>query len=162
MISGEPYATRALFSNDPVEVEATFKIWVVSNHRVKADYDPEEEDGFWRRLYSVHFEVIIPEDETDISLKTYFMHDPEAKAAILPEISEGATEWYKLSKCGTVSGLTPPAETIAARYEYKAAQSPIYDFLKNECVIGNEFSVPVRDLWDVFSDAQKGYGHAEG
>jgi putative DNA primase/helicase len=157
MISGEPYATRALFSNDPVEVEATFKIWVVSNHRVKADYDPEEEDGFWRRLYPVHFEVTIPEDATDISLKSYFIHDPDARAAILAEILEGATEWYKLSNGGKVSGLTPPDEIIAARYEYKAAQSPIYDFLKNECIIGDEFSIPVRDLWDVFSDQRKGY-----
>ena len=156
-VSGEPYATRPLFSNNVVEVEPTFKLWYVSNHRVKADYDPEEESGFWRRLYPIPFNVVIPENEKDMGLKSYFMNDPDAKAAILAEILEGATEWYQASKGGTVPGLQAPKEIIAARYEYKAAQSPIYEFLKNECRIGDEYRVPIRDLWDVFSDARKGY-----
>jgi putative DNA primase/helicase len=157
LVSGEPYTARALFSNDPVEVAATFKIWVVSNHRVKADYDPEEEGGFWRRLYPIPFDVVIPDDERDISLKSYFMNDPDAKAAILAEILEGATEWYQVSKGGTCPGLNAPDEIISARYEYKAAQSPIYEFLKNECIIGKDYRVPVGDLWDAFSDIRKGY-----
>jgi putative DNA primase/helicase len=157
LVSGEPYAARDLFSSDLIEVAATFKLWCVSNHRVRADYDPEEEGGFWRRLYPIPFEVVIPEDEKDMGLKSYFMNDPDAKAAILAEILEGATEWYKLSDGGRINGLQAPKEIIAARYDYKAAQSPIYEFLKNECRIGAEYRVPITDLWDVFSDQRKGY-----
>jgi len=163
LVSGEPYTARALFSNDPIEFSPTFKLWVAANHRAKVRYNPEEEDGVWRRLYVIPFEVVIPEDEQDKSLKNYFMADANAQRAIRAWILEGATEWYQLSDGGRVNGLQAPDEIIAARFDYKAAQSPIYEFLKNECKIGDDpgtgkpYIAEIGNLWAVFSDARKGY-----
>jgi len=163
LVSGEPYAARALFSNDLIEFVPVFKLWCAANHRAKVRYNPEEEDGFWRRLYPIPFQVEIPEDQQDKGLKQYFMTDPDARAAILAEILQGATEWYNLSDRGRINGLHAPPAIITARFDYKAAQSPIYEFLKNECRVGKDaitgepYRVAVRDLWDLFSDARKGY-----
>jgi phage/plasmid-associated DNA primase len=134
---------RSLFSNDIIGVTSTFKLWYVSNHCVKAGYDPEKEGGFWRRLYPIPFEVEIPDNEQEKGLKNYFMTDPDAKTAILAEILEGATEWYQLSDGGRINGRQGSKEIIAARYYYKVAQSPIDEFLKNECRICDDYRVPI-------------------
>jgi putative DNA primase/helicase len=157
LVSGELMSGRPLFSNNVIEFIPAFKLWVAANHRAKVRYNPEEKDGFWRRLYVIPFMVEIPEKEQDKGLKSYFMNDPDAKTAILAEILEGATEWYQLSDGGRVNGLQAPDEILAARVDYEAAQSPIYEFLKNECWIGDEYRVPIADLWDAFNDARKGY-----
>ncbi len=161
LISGEKYRTRALYSNEPFEFNGVFKLWVGANHRPKVYYDPDAEDGIWRRLYVVPFEVVIPEEEWDTALKDYFTRDPAAKAAIFAWILEGAVEWYKLSDEGRRSGLKAPEAVRAARRDYQAAQSPIYEFIKSECQVGaNErgfYEVAINDLWEIFSDVRKGY-----
>lgn len=162
LVSGESYVARALFSNDVIEFIPTFKLWCFANHRPKVQYNPEEEDGFWRRLYPIPFNEVIPESEQDKSIKGYFMKDADAQAAVLAWVLEGATEWYKLSDGGRKNGLQAPLPVLAARYDYQAVQSPIYDFIKNECLVGTDkdgepLEEEIGTLWAAFSESTRGY-----
>jgi P4 family phage/plasmid primase-like protien len=162
LVSGESYVARALFSNDVIEFNPTFKLWCFANHRPRVQYNPEEEDGFWRRLYPIPFNEVIPENEQDKSIKGYFIKDADAQAAILAWVLEGATEWYKLSAGGKKNGLQAPLSILAARYDYQAVQSPIYDFIRYECLVGTDVHGEPLDeeigrLWAAFSESTRGY-----
>jgi len=175
LVSGERFVARALYANDSIEFDPEFKLWFGANHRPKTHYDPDVEDGIWRRLKIIPFEVIIPEGERDAGLKDYFKGNEGARAAIFAWTLEGATQWYKISEGGHADGLREPSGVKTARREYQAAQSPIFEFIMNECMVGYPITKKVDadgvhtietgaiyeeallDLYDVFSDARKAY-----
>lgn len=115
----------------------TFKIWMGANHKPRIK---ETDNGIWRRLKLIPFEVTIPEAERDKDL-------PKKLKAELPGIFawavEGCLKWQK-------EGLKPPKEVDAATQEYRSEMDILQEFL-SECIEeSNDDFVKSGDLYKVY------------
>ncbi len=119
----EPITARFLYG-EFFDFFPTFKLWLSSNHKIKIRGTDE---GIWRRVMMIPFEVVIPKGEVDKDL-------PKKLKKELPGIMHwawlGAQEWYK-------SGLRPPQAVLAANEEYRAEMDALGDFLR-QCTISEE------------------------
>jgi len=121
LTGGEPLQVRALHS-DFVEVRPIFKLTMSGNHK------PEirgTDDGIWRRVLLVPFDVQIPEAERDPELVDKLFAE---RAGILNWLIEGLMEVLE-------GGLAPPAAVTEATREYRDESDPIGMFLTACCVI---------------------------
>ena len=121
LTGGEPIQVRALHS-DFVEVRPVFKLTMSGNHK------PEirgTDDGIWRRVLLVPFDVQIPEDERDPDLVEKLFAE---RAGILNWLIEGLVDVLE-------GGLAPPPAVAEATREYRDESDPIGLFLTSCCVI---------------------------
>lgn len=139
LTGGEPIQVRALHS-DFVEVRPVFKLTMSGNHK------PEirgTDDGIWRRVMLVPFDVQIPESE----------RDPELVAKLFEERC-GVFAWLVEGLCDFLEGgLRPPSSVTDATREYREESDPIGRFLVNCCVITGapEDVVTSKVLGDAFN-----------
>jgi putative DNA primase/helicase len=121
LTGGEPLQVRALHS-DFVEVRPVFKLTISGNHK------PEIrglDDGIWRRVLLVPFDVQIPEAERDVHLVDKLWTE---RSGILNWLISGLLECL-------VDGLNPPKAVIDATKEYREESDPIGQFLTSCCVV---------------------------
>jgi putative DNA primase/helicase len=128
---------------DPWEFNPTHTLVMFSNHKpaVKG-----RDEGIWRRLRLVPWEVTIPEDERDDNLAAKL----EAEApGILAWIVKGAR--YFLAK-----GLTPPDAVRVATDAYRADEDTIGRFIRDVLHIGDGWvmSVESKAELDAWCDEQ--------
>lgn len=139
LTGGEPIQVRALHS-DFVEVRPIFKLTMSGNHK------PEirgTDDGIWRRVMLVPFDVQIPESE----------RDPLLGEKLWQERS-GVLNWLIEGLCDALErGLDPPATVTEATREYREESDPIGLFLTTCCLItGNpEDQITSRELGHAFA-----------
>ena len=104
-----------------------FKLWIRGNHKPSIR---GTDDGIWRRIHLIPFEVQIPEAERDPNL-------PEKLHAELPGILrwavEGAIAWQR-------DGLRVPEKVKAATSEYRTEMDRLADFIDEKCTTGASFS----------------------
>lgn len=139
LIGGEPMLVRALHS-DFVEVRPIFKLTMSGNHR------PEirgTDDGIWRRVMLVPFDVQIPESERDPQLGEALWAE---RAGVFRWLVEGLIEALE-------RGLDPPEAVRAATREYREESDPIGLFLTTCCVITGApgDTITSRDLGHAFA-----------
>jgi putative DNA primase/helicase len=139
MTGGEPILVRQLHS-DFIEVRPHFKLTISGNH--KPDIRGTD-DGIWRRVLLVPFDVQIPEAERDEKLIDKLW---EERAGILNWLVEGLKAFLE-------GGLQEPAAVLAATDEYRADSDPIGSFLNECCVVtgDGEAFLAARDLIDGFN-----------
>lgn len=140
MTSGEPFLVRALHS-DFIEFKPLFKLTISGNHK------PEirgTDDGIWRRVMLVPFDVQIPESER---------RDFEEFVGSLLEEGPGILNWLIAGLEDYLeSGLRIPAAIADATKSYREESDPMQVFLDQCCeVTGSEadFST-ARELVDAF------------
>lgn len=139
LTGGEPMQVRALHS-DFIEVRPIFKLTMSGNHK------PEirgTDDGIWRRVMLVPFDVQIPERE----------RDPELGAKLWQERA-GVLNWLIEGLCDALErGLDPPAAVTEATREYREESDPIGLFLTTCCVVTGDPAhvVTSRDLGHAFA-----------
>lgn len=105
LTGGEPILVRRL-NQEFNEVYPTFKLVVSCNRKPEIRGD---DDGIWRRVTLVPFNVQIPEDEVDKGL----IHKLEGEApGVLAWLVEGALAYLD-------GGLRPPEEVRAATRDYR-------------------------------------------
>jgi putative DNA primase/helicase len=119
------------------EFRPAAKIWLATNHKPKIT---GTDDGIWRRIRLVPFEVTIPEDERD--------HDLAAKLeAELPGILawavEGCLAWQQ-------HGLKPPTAVASATDTYRQEEDLFGDFVEQCCVTGDGCYGYAKDLHAAF------------
>lgn len=139
LTGGEPIQVRALHS-DFVEVRPIFKLTMSGNHK------PEirgTDDGIWRRVMLVPFDVQIPESERDPALGEKLW---EERSGVLNWLVEGLCDALEM-------GLAPPATVTDATREYREESDPIGQFLTTCCLVTGDpvDQIASRDLGHAFS-----------
>jgi putative DNA primase/helicase len=139
LTGGEPVLVRALHS-DFIEVHPHFKLTISGNH--KPDIRGTD-DGIWRRVLLVPFDISIPAAERDEKLgeKLWLERD-----GIFRWLVDGLIDYLE-------SGLQEPDEVLEATQEYRDESDPIGTFLKDSCVVSGNPSdfTTARDLMDGFN-----------
>lgn len=147
LTGGEPIMVRALHS-DFVEVKPDFKLTISGNYR------PEirgTDDGIWRRVLLVLFDVFIPAEQRDPDLGKKLLAEAPG---ILRWMVEGLLDYLE-------GGLREPDEVLAATAEYRADSDPMRQFLEDCTVVtGAESDFMLsRDLieaFNVWNEAREG------
>jgi putative DNA primase/helicase len=115
LTGGEPILVRALHS-DFIEVKPVFKLFISGNHK------PEirgTDDGIWRRVLMVLFNVQIPERERDQELGRKLF---EEAPGILNWMVDGLIDYLE-------RGLQVPQQVADATQAYREENDPIGLFL---------------------------------
>ena len=101
----------------------TFKVWMSTNHKptIKGT-----DNGIWRRLRLIPFNVSIPAAEQDRQLTEKLRREADG---ILAWALDGCAEWQR-------EGLRPPASVLAAGQAYRAEMDVIQGFLDDCCDVG--------------------------
>lgn len=121
LTGGEPILVRALNENF-IEVTPIFKITIQGNH------SPDirgMDDGIWRRLMIVPFDVQIPKEERDPLLGQRLL---EEASGILSWMVEGAVSYLE-------GGLAPPMQVSEATDTLRRDADPYGQFLEEGCVV---------------------------
>ena len=138
LTGGEPILVRALNENF-FEATPIFKLTIGGNH---APDIRGMDDGIWRRLMIVPFDVQIPKAERDPLIVTRML---EEGPGILNWMIEGAISFLEL-------GLAPPVQVSAATDELRQDADPYGKFLDEACeVTGDDRdSITSRELMLAF------------
>ncbi len=139
LTGGEPIMVRQLHA-DFIEVRPIFKLTISGNH--KPDIRGTD-DGIWRRVLLVPFDVQIPKSERDDKLGAALW---EERAGIFNWLVEGLLRYLE-------GGLAEPQEVLDATLEYRADSDPIGTYLRDACLVSGDPSdfVTSRDLMDGFN-----------
>jgi putative DNA primase/helicase len=134
LTGGEPILVRALNENF-FEATPIFKLTIGGNH---APDIRGMDDGIWRRLMIVPFNVQIPKAERDPLIVQRMMLEAPG---IMNWLIEGARSYLE-------AGLSPPAEVSKATDELRQDADPYGKFLDDACIVtGNaEDSISTREL----------------
>lgn len=140
-LTGGGKVTCRFLYGDEFEYEPEFKIWIGTNHKpVIRGTDV----GIWRRIRLIPFEVNIPKEKVDKSLKYKLRKElPQ----ILKWAVDGCLKWQK-------EGLTMPKCVEKATGEYKAEMDLLATFCE-ACVeidYENGERVAAADLFTVYSN----------
>lgn len=115
------------------------KIWLATNHKPSVHGTDE---GIWRRLRLVPFNVTIPDSKKDLTLSE--KHKGELPG-ILNWALQGCREWQE-------HGLDEPAEVTDATREYRHESDYLGGFIEECCLVGPGCQVRATSLFDAFKD----------
>jgi putative DNA primase/helicase len=139
LTGGEKIAVRPNYG-DQIEMEPFFKLTMSGN------YKPEihgGDDGIWRRVMLIPFDVQIPESERDDKLgdKLWLERD-----GIFNWMVEGLIDYLE-------GGLHIPQSVVDATAEYRRDSDPIGAFLMNCCNITGDHDDKIlsKDLGSAFN-----------
>lgn len=139
LTGGEPILVRAL-NKDFFEFHPLFKLTISGNH--KPDIRGLD-DGIWRRVLLVPFDVQIPKAERDPNLGEKLWAE---RSGILNWLIEGLINYLE-------GGLQEPNTVLDATREYREESDPIGLFLETACVISGDptDTLPTKDLVQAFN-----------
>lgn len=121
MTGGEPIQVRPMYGAQ-IDLDPTWKITMSGNH--KPDIRGTD-DGIWRRLLLVEFDVQIPAAERDERLGEKLWAEREG---IFAWLVDGLLAYLE-------GGLAPPASVRDATAEYREESDPLGTFLTSCCAI---------------------------
>ena len=121
LTSGEPILIRRM-REEFIEIYPTFKLIISGNHRPDIRGG---DDGIWRRVLLVPFEVQIPKDQVDRALPDKLWAE---RSGILNWLIAGALSYLE-------EGLKVPDAVRAATEDYREQSDPYGAFLKAACEI---------------------------
>lgn len=139
LTGGEPIPVRPNYG-DQIDMDAIFKLTISGNHK------PEvrgTDNGIWRRLMLVPWDVVIPDAEQDERLGEKLWDERDG---IFAWLVEGAIDYLE-------GGLNPPDSVRVATDEYREESDPIGTFLISCCMITGEHtdSITSKELGDAFN-----------
>jgi putative DNA primase/helicase len=136
LTGGDPVSARFLHG-EFFQFHPVAKIWLATNHKPQI---LGTDDGIWRRIRLVPFNVTIPEGERDQHLAAKL----EAElAGILAWAVEGCQAWQR-------EGLKPPAAVTNATDAYRREEDTLGEFLEQQCVISGIAYAYSKELHDAF------------
>jgi hypothetical protein len=149
LTGGEPIMVRSLNENF-VTVYPIFKLTVSGNHRPEIHGG---DDGIWRRVMLVPFDVQIPIEERDPAIGAKLFAEAPG---ILNWLIEGARQYLE-------HGLMVPDQVSAATAEYREDSDPLASFLTQCCEISGlvEDSLRAKDLTAAFQFWMREGGRGE-
>lgn len=112
---GEPIPVRRLM-RDPFDLHPAFKMTISGNHRPSIT---GVDDGIWRRVFLVPWDVQIPDAEKDRQLVAKMKREA---SGILNRLLSGLVDWR-------LHGLCAPASVQGATADYRQESDPLGRFL---------------------------------
>lgn len=138
LTGGDRIVSRFLYGQE-FEFTPRFKLLMVTNHKPNI-YGTD--DGIWRRMVMIPFNVQIPKDKIDKKLK----YKLQAEAAgILNWIVEGCLMWQS-------EGLEPPQSVKREVTEYRNEMDEIAEFIEEKCEVNPQFEVKSSELYQAYKD----------
>lgn len=136
LTGGDRVTARFLYGED-FEFTPKFKLWLTTNHKpiVRGT-----DDGIWRRLVLVPFDVQIPADKVDKDLKFKLIREAPA---ILEWMTEGCRLWQR-------EGLGLPKKIAEASQEYRSDMDVLEHFIQDCCERGEEYRAPAGKLYEQY------------
>lgn len=118
--------------------EPSHTFWMLTNHKPVVGGTDE---GIWRRLRLVPWDVIIPAEERDPELggRLAMEHD-----AILAFLVRGYASWRE-------HGLADPAGVLEATSKWRADSDALGRFVGDRCITGPNFHVRSSELFAAWS-----------
>lgn len=120
LTGSDPVFARPLYSQG-FYYRPHFKIWLSTNHKPLI---AGNDNGIWRRVHLIPFNVRIPKEEMDKDL--YGKLQAEA-GGIFRWLCEGAKLWYQ-------NGLQPPEVVLNAVEDYQSEMDKIDEFFA-QCIL---------------------------
>lgn len=115
-----------------------FKLWMYGNHKPVIT---GTDDGIWRRIHLIPFNVQIPKNE----------RDPHLSGKLQAELS-GIFAWAIQGwRDYQENGLQPPDEVNAATDSYRAESDELGGFISDMCVVRPETSARASELYDAYT-----------
>lgn len=108
-------SARPLYSQG-FEFKPTFKIWLSTNHKPNIK---GTDNGIWRRVHLIPFDITIPEEEQDTQLPQKLQKE---QSGIFAWLVEGARLYY-------AEGLERPAAVKAATEDYRTEMDVLGGFI---------------------------------
>lgn len=121
LTGGDRIKARSLYQNY-FEFNPTHKLWAYGNHRPVVQGNDE---GIWRRLLFVPFDVTIPDGQRDPKLKQKLLAEGPG---ILRWIVEGCHEWQR-------TGLRPPSKVTDLGKTHRQQSDPVRLFVDDRCTV---------------------------
>jgi P4 family phage/plasmid primase-like protien len=137
-LTGEKRIKARFMRQDFFTFEASHKLWIATNHRPTVKGTDE---GIWRRIVMIPFEVTISAEKEDRSLLDRIAAE---RAGILAWAVRGCLEWRQ-------SGLQPPREVLAATADYRADSDILGGFVAAHCAFLTGASTWARDLYGTYT-----------
>lgn len=136
---GDVISARFLY-HEEFDYKPQFKLWVAANHKPKV---LGQDNGMWRRIRLVPFEVQISDDEKDPDLPLKLT---EELPGILAWAMEGCLDWQQ-------NGLQEPQEVLAATEAYKDESDILRDFINDCCFRGraDKHKTTLKDLYKTYA-----------
>ena len=146
LTGGEPVMIRRM-REEFVEIDPVFKLTISGNHKPAVR---GTDDGIWRRLLLVPFDVQVPKDEVDPMLPAKLWAE---RAGVLNWLLDGALDYLN-------GGLREPAHVTAATEAFREDSDPIRTFLADACKVSGlpeDFEL-AKDLVEAFQVWQRDQG----
>ena len=123
-MTGRDTIAARFLHREHFEFRPAFKLWLVANHKPKAD---PADGGLWRRLRVISFAQSLPEEQQNPEVKRLITEDPRVRSAILAWAVRGLQEWR-------ASGLQVPPTVRAATERYRDECDELAGFFEDCCV----------------------------
>ena len=136
LTGGDKVTARFLYAEE-FEYTPKFKIWVSTNHK---PIIRGTDDGIWRRLVLIPFDVQIPEEKVDKDLKYKLLREAPA---ILNWMAEGAYMWMQ-------EGLAMPEKLKEASKAYRNEMDVIEQFIEDECKRVDDGKEKANELYELY------------
>ncbi|MFH1885208.1 MAG: phage/plasmid primase, P4 family [Pseudomonadota bacterium] len=154
LTGGDTITARGVFAKRAEEFQPTHKLFLLTNHRPRAD---AEDRALWDRLRLIPFNVRFvdhPEGQNEAPRNPGLKEKLLAEApGILAWLVLGCLEWQR-------KGLgDPPAAVVAATSEYQEGEDITGHFLEACCILGPGFSVQSGDLFRRYGEWCDESGH---
>lgn len=137
MTGGDKLSARFL-NHEFFTFTPTFKIWIAVNHQPRI---AGTDDGIWRRIHLVPFEVQIPETEQDENLPLKLLDE---LPGILAWAIDGASMWLieKLGKSASVKSATE---------RYREQSDVLNSFMEDCCTLSPNSLILKSELYEKYS-----------
>jgi len=136
-LTGSDTITARFLYGEFFDFRPEFKLFLAANNKPVVQGTDE---GIWRRVKLVPFEVTIPPERRDRALGAALLAE---LPGILAWAVQGCLRWQS-------AGLQPPARVNAATEEYRQESDSLGDFLNTECERGPGLAVAAADLYHAY------------
>lgn len=137
MTGGDPIPARHLYS-PPFEYKPTYKLLIAGNHKANIRGG---DDGIWRRINLIPFEVTIPAEKRDPKLADKLRDE---LPGILAWALRGCLAWQ-------ADGLRPPVAVTDAVGEYKEEMDILGQWLSESCELGADFTISAAAAYNSYN-----------
>lgn len=138
-MTGGDRITARFLHGEFFEFVPKFKLFLATNHKPNIR---GTDNGIWRRIRLIPFEVTIPKDEQDPCLMDKLRAET---AGILAWAVKGCLLWQE-------QGLQPPEEVNAATLEYREDLDWLQAFISERCVEGKDKKVGATELYQAYKE----------